>query len=161
MLSKIGKDSSENLPHSLIGKPTHIELFTFQEFHADCSFRSQHLSFQPVHTMTVPNASRRGIKPAMTPYCSERDASRMILTRLLEIPFQRHFTTYKATLCVILGSVRCLNAMRSECIALSAETEGLEIGAAWQAWTPLRHPCFPQWGEVRKCIPSLGLQELE
>ena len=69
----------------------------------------------------------------MTPYCSERDASRMVLTRLLEIPFQRHFTTYKASLCAILGRVWCLNAMRSECIALSAETEGLGIGAARQA----------------------------
>lgn len=57
MRSKIGKDSSENLPHSLIGKPMHIELFTFQEFHADCPFRSQHRSFQPIHTMTVPSAS--------------------------------------------------------------------------------------------------------
>lgn len=69
----------------------------------------------------------------MTPYCSERDAGRMALTRLLEIPFQRHFATHKASLCVILGSVWCLNAMHSECIVLSAETEGLGIGAAWQA----------------------------
>lgn len=58
MLSKIGKDSSENLPHSLTGKTAHTQLFTFQEFHADCPFRSQHLSFQPTHTMTVPSASK-------------------------------------------------------------------------------------------------------
>lgn len=58
MLSQIGKDSIENLPHSLIGKTTHTELLTIQGFHAYCPLRSQRLSFQPVPTMTKPNASK-------------------------------------------------------------------------------------------------------
>lgn len=68
----------------------------------------------------------------------------------LQYPLGGHFKTYKVSLCVILGSLRCLNAMCSQRTALSAERQGLGIGAAWQAWTPLRRPCFPWWGGQKK-----------
>lgn len=94
----------------------------------------------------------------MTPSSSERDAARTVLTRPLAAPFGRAFQNL---LCVTLGSIRNLNATRSECTALAAETQGLGAGAARQAGARLRHPCVPCWGDVRKSIPSLGLKELE
>lgn len=66
----------------------------------------------------------------MTPYSSEKDASRTVLTRIPVIPFGRHFRSYKGV--AYKGSFWSFIAMYSEHTALSVETGNLGKRDAWQ-----------------------------